>query len=85
MPRATGGTSLFEIIFPLMRKDQVDLPPAIPGIDVNAGNPLYFAVALDNFAAINILAENPGLDWNVGLTDRLIETALLRQCNRFDI
>ena len=50
----------------------------LPGIDVNAGNPLDLAIILHNVAAINILAENPALDWNAGyyLSGSPIETAL---------
>ena len=39
---------------------------ALPGIDVNAGNPLERATLYHNVAAIKILAENPDLNWNAG-------------------
>ena len=38
----------------------------LPEIDVNAGYPLCQAIMYHNVAAINILAENPALDWNGG-------------------
>lgn len=38
----------------------------LPGIDVNAANPLSWAVGCYNVAAIKILAKNPNLNWNAG-------------------
>ena len=48
------------------REDSLRKLCNLPGIDVNAGRPLYFAAWWNNVAAINILAENPALDWNAG-------------------
>ena len=48
------------------REDQLRKICELPGIDVNAGNALYYAAGLNSVAAINILAENPTLDWNAG-------------------
>ena len=38
----------------------------LPGIDVNAGNPLRRAAFTNKIAVIKILARNPELDWNNG-------------------
>jgi len=38
----------------------------LPGIDVNAGNPLKWAAFHNNKAIIEILAEDPELGWNAG-------------------
>ena len=41
----------------------------LPGIDVNAGNPLRRAAFSNKIAVIKILARNPELDWNNGSAD----------------
>ena len=58
------------------QEDQVRNLCNLPGIDVNAGNPLSTAILHHNVAAINILAENPALDWNAG--DYKIQTPIVQ-------
>ena len=48
------------------RKDQLRKICDLPGIDVNAGQPLKIAALLNDLDGIRILAENPALDWNCG-------------------